>query len=232
MSVRFFCVYTHFLPANRQNSVFYDYFTSKEITFQPSVPKGKFLDTFCVNSYNAALIDFLERKMKKIALLLFSIVFSCLSVYAETKQPEQAKTVPAAEKKAEPAKQLQWAKYPIFTATWEKAHEYCENLEESGFKDWRLPSIDELRSIVQKCPETAAGGKCLISDKNGKLSLNDYSKQDCRGCRRGGFNLPGNGWFWSASQMTGTDHFWVISFKNTRISNANKAVPYNAYCVR
>lgn len=166
--------------------------------------------------------------MKKTALLLLAVVFSCFFVSAETKQqPEQAKTAPAA-----PAKQLQWAKYPVFMATWEKAYEYCENLEENGFKDWRLPTIDELRSIVKKCPETATGGKCAISDKNGKLSLNDYDKQDCRGCRRGGFDLPGNGWFWSASQVTGTDHFWVISFKNTRVSHGKRAVPYNAYCVR
>ena len=170
--------------------------------------------------------------MKKTALLLIAIVFGCLFVSAETKQPEQAKAAPAAEKKAEPAGKVQWAKYPIFMATWEKAYEYCENLEESGFKDWRLPTIDELRSIVQKCPETATGGKCAISDKGGKLSMNDYDKQDCRGCRRGRFDLPGNGWFWSASQVTGTDHFWVISFKNTRISNAKRVVPYNAYCVR
>lgn len=166
--------------------------------------------------------------MKKTALLLLAVVFCCFFVSAETKQPESA-AKPAA---AAPAKQLQWAKYPVFMATWEKAYEYCENLEEGGFKDWRLPTIDELRSIVKKCPETATGGKCLISDKNGKLSMNDYDKQDCRGCRRGGFDLPGNGWFWSASQVTGTDHFWVISFKNTRISNAKRVVPYNAYCVR
>ncbi len=59
--------------------------------------------------------------MKKTALLLLAVVFSCFFVSAETKQqPEQAKTAPAA-----PAKQLQWAKYPVFMATWEKAYEYC-----------------------------------------------------------------------------------------------------------
>ena len=32
--------------------------------------------------------------------------------------------------------------------TWEKAIEHCESLSISGYSDWRLPTIEELRSIV------------------------------------------------------------------------------------
>ncbi|ETR68558.1 MAG: hypothetical protein OMM_04498 [Candidatus Magnetoglobus multicellularis str. Araruama] len=32
--------------------------------------------------------------------------------------------------------------------TWQNAMEYCENLSLSDFKDWRLPTLQELRSIV------------------------------------------------------------------------------------
>ena len=161
--------------------------------------------------------------MKKIALLFICIVFSFLLVSAENTAP--AKT-------PKPAKQLQWSKNLRSYTTWISANEYCANLEEDGHKDWRLPTIDELRSMVEQCPETATGGKCAISDKDGKLRMEDYNKQDCRGCRKGHINMPGKGWFWSSSQRPDTDHYWVISFKTTRISEAKMTVPYNVYCVR
>ncbi|MBO4711520.1 DUF1566 domain-containing protein [bacterium] len=161
--------------------------------------------------------------MKKIALLLICVVFSFVIVAAENAAPAQK----PAEKRA-----LQWSKKPRFYSTWVAANEYCANLEEDGHKDWRLPTIDDWRSAVEKCPETATGGKCAISDKDGKLSMDSYNKQDCRGCRKGKIDLPGNGWFWSSSQRPDTDHYWVISFKNTRISEAKMNVPYNVYCVR
>ena len=151
------------------------------------------------------------------------LVFNFVIVAAETAAPAQA---------PKPAKQLQWSKKPRFFTTWTAANEYCGNLDEDGHKDWRIPTIDELRSIVEKCPETAPGGKCAISERNGKLRIDDYNKQDCRGCRRGRIDLPGNGWFWSSSQRPDTDHYWVISFKNTRISEAKMNTPYNVYCVR
>ena len=161
--------------------------------------------------------------MKKIALLLMVLVFGFVFISAETAAPAQK---PAAQKT------LQWSKKPRFYSTWAAANEYCANLDEDGHKDWRVPTIDELRSIVERCPETATGGKCAISDKDGKLRMEDYDKQACRGCRRGRIDKPGNGWFWSASQRPETDHYWVISFKNTRISEAKMNIPYNVYCVR
>jgi hypothetical protein len=34
------------------------------------------------------------------------------------------------------------------TQNWQKALEYCENLELAGYTDWRLPNVHELQSIV------------------------------------------------------------------------------------
>lgn len=34
--------------------------------------------------------------------------------------------------------------------TWKEAEKYCKELRLNGYKDWRLPSIDELVSIVDK----------------------------------------------------------------------------------
>ena len=59
--------------------------------------------------------------------------------------------------------------------------EYCEELREGGFSDWRLPNIDELRTLIQNCDKTKSGGKCRISENRQYLDEKCWS-QDCNGC--------------------------------------------------
>jgi len=41
---------------------------------------------------------------------------------------------------------LQWSK-TLGKMTWEEAVKFCEELEFDGKKDWRLPTLDELRAL-------------------------------------------------------------------------------------
>jgi len=46
---------------------------------------------------------------------------------------------------------LMWAEGPRRkTITWRKANEYCSNSKVGGFDDWRLPSFQEVRELMEK----------------------------------------------------------------------------------
>ena len=55
----------------------------------------------------------------------------------------------------------------------------CENLTEGNFADWELPSISQLRTLIQNCPNTEAGGMCGISDK---CTDKNCDSADCEYC--------------------------------------------------
>lgn len=46
----------------------------------------------------------------------------------------------------------------------------CKDLNAGGFNDWRLPNIDELRTVIKNSPETEIGGECKANDQNGEFS--------------------------------------------------------------
>lgn len=58
-------------------------------------------------------------------------------------------------------------------STHEDAVAYCDDLSEGGFSDWKLPTIDELRTLIQNCPYTEPYGYCKISEEAGALSWYD-----------------------------------------------------------
>ena len=126
---------------------------------------------------------------------------------------------------------VEWSSFPVHNKNWKEASQYCSSLNEGGHNDWRLPTIDEMRSIVVNCPETQLSGVCKISNSTGALTKADYTKK-CYGCRKGRTKLKGRGWFWTSSKMPETDHVWVISFKNTKISHQHSDKQANVYCVR
>ena len=66
---------------------------------------------------------------------------------------------------------LIWSKKASETMRWANAQTYCDELTEGGFNDWRLPNIDELRTLILSCPDTMPGGSCAVTDPD-CLSLN------------------------------------------------------------
>ena len=120
--------------------------------------------------------------------------------------------------------------------SWNDAVSYCENLEEGGYDDWRLPDINELRTVIQNCEATQTGGTCAVSDPN-HLS---YSEGDGCSCEAvydtaGYYSRLGDGDFtlWSSSVMTDMDSYaWYAGFLQANVTYNYKSNSRNVRCVR
>ena len=123
---------------------------------------------------------------------------------------------------------LQWSEVSYPRMTWDEAKQYCEDLDEDDHNDWRLPNIDELRTLI-KAPETISGGKCQISEKAGKLAGEDFT-EDCNYLTS---KLGDTGFFWSSSVRSGnSDRAWGVSFRSGCVGGSHKSSTNSVRCVR
>ena len=85
---------------------------------------------------------------------------------------------------------LEWQHtIPTDTYIWENAIKYCENLTYGGHNDWRLPTVKELFSIVDRSTSNPALDTTYFPD------------------------TPGSGTFWSSSiYASDTNNAWSIFF--------------------
>ena len=133
---------------------------------------------------------------------------------------------------------LQWSNRSPDEMNWPKAIEYCRNLNESGHSDWRLPDIDELRTLIKNCPNTEPGGVCKVSEKNGCLTEKCWNNKTCyceRKNEKGYYNKLGDDdWFWSYStSLFLTSFAWGVDFARGYVMENNKlSKRHYARCVR
>ena len=111
---------------------------------------------------------------------------------------------------------------PPRTMNWGEAKAYCAALPDDG-GGWRLPSITELRTLVQGCSGTAANGACEVTDKC--LASTCWERSDCAACEVQNVQAGGCYWseeiqgrcsyYWSSSAAEGQQHdAWFINFAN------------------
>lgn len=91
--------------------------------------------------------------------------------------------------------------------TYAQAEKLCKELRLGGHDDWRIPTIQELLSIV------------------------DYKKYDP--AILDGFSISESTYYWSSTQYMGDpDKFWGIDFKDGAIDANGKAYDRRVRCVR
>lgn len=111
-----------------------------------------------------------------------------------------------------------WSSKTSNEMDWYEAVDYCETLYECGYSDWHLPSISELRTLIQNCPETELGGSCDVTD--GCLDMSCFDFDACFACYDDSINsnsgyyskLGDTGDFWSSSTVEGDDNAYNVGF--------------------
>ena len=99
---------------------------------------------------------------------------------------------------------------------WAAAAAYCEDLTWGGFDDWRLPSIDALRTLVDGCPSQAFEGSCPVH--NNGCPAGDCI-DECPACDEE------NGPYWKTGLMgpavaPSRTQGWSIDFLTAELSKA------------
>ncbi|HNW16220.1 MAG TPA: DUF1566 domain-containing protein [bacterium] len=140
--------------------------------------------------------------------------------------------------------------------TYEKAVKNCSDLEWAGFTDWRLPTIDELRTLVTGFKDVETGGRCKVSLKclsmacltQGQKSSADYPCSNYEeeallqgpgpeGCYFDDVWRTYCGKHWSSSKVAGVvdEMVFILDFSDPAISAVVSNVSNNmgfARCVR
>ncbi len=98
--------------------------------------------------------------------------------------------------------------------TWEEAVAFCDGLSWAGLSDWRLPTIDELRSLVRGCTGTQTGGDCVITHQCSFEMDNDCGASTCS-ASCSGTGAGEEGQYWPSDLKGRGQRFWSVSEKAT-----------------
>ena len=162
--------------------------------------------------------------------------FRCVrnSSHSDSKKTSTKSDDSKNKKEATKTEKLQWSDKSTAAMNWDDAMNYCKNLNENGHSDWRLPNIDELRTLIQNCPATVTGGECKITDSC--LSYKDCFSNACNTYydSNGGYSKLGDTYyFWSSSVLSDNSDFaWYVDFNNGYISPNTKGFSISVRCVR
>ena len=103
---------------------------------------------------------------------------------------------------------LMWQQAVSSNKTWEQALAYCEGLDLGGYTDWRLPSVRELRSLVDTSRFNPAINTSYFPDTAAS-------------------------WFWSRTTNSyNTNDAWIVNFFFGDVDGHNKTNGYYVRAVR
>ena len=135
--------------------------------------------------------------------------------------------------------QKQWSTIYTKTVNWNEARTYCRTLTEGNYTDWRLPNIDELRTLIRNCSKTETGGDCQVGEENNCLSFVKCSDSCECSYNSGAYysnmkkNLKEATWLWSSSNLQeDTNQAWGVNFYGAAVVCEPKINKHYVRCIR
>jgi hypothetical protein len=127
-----------------------------------------------------------------------------------------------------------WSKMSKEWMIWSDAVSYCETLIVGEYSQWRLPSISELRTLVENCPQTETDGACGVTDSCLSDSCSSDSCEGCEWASDGKYSKMGNREYcWSSSVNSDNDEeAWFVNFYHGYVQSYDKGFTRYALCVR
>lgn len=133
------------------------------------------------------------------------------------------KICPEDNKFCHPHDGLSWSDVSVdYNIIWDDAVIYCENL------GGRLPTISELRTLIQNCPATEPDGSCGVDDDC--LSAEKCWSELCRDCNYDSENphkysvFGDQGYLWSSSKLSDNEYLaWLAGFDFGNIHHYDSA---------
>lgn len=112
---------------------------------------------------------------------------------------------------------LIWSDSSAVSMRWGDANQYCEDLQDGGFNDWRLPSLNEFNARIQ----SNSGSSCtLFNSKAGKKIKKTGACGD---------NSNDGKWYWT-STFRGANR-WMFNFSSGGY-HSHSSTPNYVICVR
>ena len=159
-----------------------------------------------------------------------------LATFPNGKCSEEAK---AAINKLRIIDGLIWSDITFKEFDWTSAMNYCKNLKEDGRNNWRLPNIDELRTLIKNCKNSETDGDCRVSEKKGCLSRDCLKDDYSCGCifgEDGFYSKLGDDEdvkLWSSSANSDdVSSAWRVDFSSGWVKDYNKSSLNHVRCVR
>mgnify|MGYP001311070331 FL=1 len=124
---------------------------------------------------------------------------------------------------------LNWSDISSNSMYWDAAVTYCENI------GGRIPTISELRTLIQNCPATETGGECGVTD-DCLSNIDCYSLLICSGFDSDDSNeysiFGDKKILWSSSEVPDKDYVYLVDFEFGRVFYYDKiSEPNNVRCV-
>ena len=119
-----------------------------------------------------------------------------------------------------------WAGVASLRLILKDAKKYCADFDAYGYDDWRLPTVDEFRTLESDCENVKPDGECKASEKADCLSADCTRNCDCKNHNSGDF------WYWSSSLVSGNPENAFAMYEDNSVVIKQIADTGFARCVR